>query len=387
MNSPVLGIYPSGETKETQCQHGDPGGNPSGKKSVGKSKKLLHKPSIKNSSKRNALTVNKLIFRAGDIVMLPQYQEYLLLVFPFPSTSHKHYYGNNGYLLQSPGFLPGPPGREESQTPLVDCNVLLDETGAEIDSVQKELEGFKEHPDYVRLNTQTIKGVDDFTTEIIANKNKKMKRDDDDYNKGEVYTFNRDKPQTNTDWTVVRNHKNRKANNYNSNGNNRSYRQNHGYRQNHWSHNNYQPNRAYEGHDIENRPHNNYNVNTWTPRYDTNQYRNSWNPQTQNERTSSSDRDYRRTPSHQDFDNPNYIPIHNRYQPLNQFDANQPASGEISNRDSLPSTSGAVFLETPQLAPLWRRPTSQASNQKKRPYPNGENEAEGKPTKKHNYRN
>ncbi|XP_053571719.1 GATA zinc finger domain-containing protein 14-like [Bombina bombina] len=124
---------------------------------------------------------------------------------------------------------------------------LIEQTTKEIENIQMSLEKFKNSQLYDELNDMVLKKTDSYQKDLINVKNRKIIRDEEDYLKGEVYSFNKKKinqcsgqiPQdpspddqtisTNSSngWTLVSHHKKKRRNkNKNKNQSTNNYSNN-----------------------------------------------------------------------------------------------------------------------------------------------------------------
>ncbi|XP_053575567.1 TBC1 domain family member 5 homolog A-like [Bombina bombina] len=105
---------------------------------------------------------------------------------------------------------------------------LVEQMTKEIETIQTSLDKFKNSSLYDELNDMVLQKTDRYQKDLIGIKNRKLIRDDEDYSKGEVYSFNKKKnlpipvappnltsneqrnnPNPSNDWILVSHHKNK----------------------------------------------------------------------------------------------------------------------------------------------------------------------------------
>ncbi|XP_053561237.1 component of gems protein 1-like [Bombina bombina] len=69
--------------------------------------------------------------------------------------------------------------------------LLSDKCSENIDKIQADLIKYLENPDYERLLKRMYERTDKFQEDLVLSKNKKLERDNNDYLKNQVYTYNR----------------------------------------------------------------------------------------------------------------------------------------------------------------------------------------------------
>ncbi|XP_053575252.1 histidine-rich glycoprotein-like [Bombina bombina] len=69
--------------------------------------------------------------------------------------------------------------------------LLSDKCSENIEKIQADLTKYLENPDYERLLKRMYERTDKFQEDLVLSKNKKLERDNNDYLKNQVYTYNR----------------------------------------------------------------------------------------------------------------------------------------------------------------------------------------------------
>ncbi|XP_053571495.1 SCO-spondin-like [Bombina bombina] len=71
--------------------------------------------------------------------------------------------------------------------------ILVEQSSKEIDSIQKNLEKFKTSHLYDELNTMVLQKTDAYQKDLMLVKNRKLIRDEEDYQKGQIHTYHKNK--------------------------------------------------------------------------------------------------------------------------------------------------------------------------------------------------